>query len=158
MTLHPQARHRLSAFSLTETVIALGLFAFCILGVLAMIPVGMNSARGVVNESTVVNLSESFFGAWQVAPTNASTFPIPGIFPANQQPVPLTGGSGEMYFLDDGTQTDDELRAAIVLEYDIEQVGGVSTINLDFLWPVTERGATNLPTQQKRSFTRVIAR
>lgn len=163
MILRAAKALRSAGFSLTETVIALGLFSFCILGVLALIPVGMSSARGVVNESTVINLAESFFGAWQVAPTNASTFPIPGMFPANvaglgQGVVPLTAGRGERYFLDDGMQTTDQSEAAIQLYYEIEQVGGTTAINLDFVWPVTERSQTNLPTQQRRSFTRVFSR
>jgi Tfp pilus assembly protein PilV len=144
-----------AAFSLTETVIALGLFSFCILGVLALIPVGMNSARSVVNESTVINLAEAFFGAWQVAPENASTFPIPGMFPANQQPVPLRADSGEMYFLDDGTQTDDRTQAAILMDYDVAVSAGLATINLDFVWPA---GTETNNVQQRRSFTRVMPR
>jgi len=158
MTSRAAKALRAAGFSLTETVIALGLFSFCILGVLALIPVGMSSARGVVNESTVINVAESFFGAWQVAPTNAATFAIPGLFPANKQPVPLTPGSGAMYFLDDGTQTSDQNFAAMAMEYEIESGGGVTTIALDFLWPVTESSQTNLPTQQRRSFSRVFSR
>jgi len=153
----PIARN--GGFSLTETVIALGIFSFCILGVLAMIPVGMNSARSVVNESTVINLAESFFGAWQVAPRDASTFPIPGMFPAGSgSAVPLTPGSGSMYFLDDGTQTTEEDQAAIAMNYEIQQAAGTATIELDFTWPVSGSTQTNLPTQQRRSFTRVISR
>lgn len=123
-----------------------------------MIPVGMNSARGVVNEATVINLAESFFGAWQVAPTNVSTFAVPGMFPQNQQPVPLSAGGGSMYFLDDGTQTTDETRAAISMQYVIQQAAGITTITLDFVWPVIVGTQTNLPTQQKRGFTRVFSR
>jgi len=33
------------AFSLTETVIALGLFAFCILPIIGLMPVGMGAVR-----------------------------------------------------------------------------------------------------------------
>jgi len=159
---------RPAGFSLTETVIALGLFAFAILGVLALIPVGMQSARSVVNESTVVNLSEAFFGAWQVAPTNASTFPIPGMFPPsspNPQPglideaaVPLAAGRGTRFFLDDGTWTPDRAEAAISMDYDISVAPGMATINLDFVWPPQVGSQTNNPAQQRRSFTRVMPR
>jgi len=152
---------RPAGFSLTETVIALGLFAFAILGVLALIPVGMQSARSVVNESTVVNLSEAFFGAWQVAPTNATDFPIPGIFPAGPAPlapVPLSPGSGTFLFLDDGTQASDRAEAAISMDYDISVAPGMATINLDFVWPPQVGSQTNNPAQQRRSFTRVMPR
>ena len=150
----PEKATAVLGFSLTETVIALGLFAFCILGVVALIPIGMSAARSVTQEGTAVNLAEAFFGAWQVAPSSATSFPIPGMFPPGQIEVPLSAGNGTAFFLGDGTQTSSSGEAAMQMNYDVAVADGLATINLDFLWPVTS--STNA--QQKRSFQRVISR
>ncbi|MEY3480692.1 MAG: hypothetical protein RIQ71_1467, partial [Verrucomicrobiota bacterium] len=62
-----------SGFSLTETVIALGLFAFCILPIIGLMPVGTGAARSVEQETQAVHLAEAFFGAWQVRPVDPTT-------------------------------------------------------------------------------------
>ena len=150
----PTRLRKTRGFSLTETVIALGLFAFCILGVVALIPVGMNAARSVTQESTAVNLAEAFFCAWQVAPSGAATFPIPGMFPAGQREVPLSAGSGTVFFLGDGTQASSSGEAAMQMDYNVAVAGDLATITLEFVWPVST--STNL--QQRRSFQRAMSR
>jgi len=148
-----------AAFSLVETVVALGLFAFCILGVLALIPVGMGSARSVAEESAAASLADAFFGAWLVAPTNANAteFEIPFMF--TNPAVPINrAANGIMFFRGDGEQvasaTDD---ATLQLDYNITdltaQAGGFA-LDLVFQWPP---GQSNAATQIRR-FHQFIAR
>jgi len=144
---------RLSAFSLVETVVALGLFAFCILGVLALIPVGMGAARSVAEESSASALADAFFGAWLVAPTNASAFPMPPMF--TNPPVTVNGpGSGTMYFRDDGEQVDEAAQGSLQLDYAVTPQTGGFGIDLVFQWPP---GQTN-PATQIRRFQQFMAR
>lgn len=144
---------RLSAFSLVETVVALGLFAFCILGVLALIPVGMGAARSVAEESSASALADAFFGAWLVAPTNASTFPIPPMF--TNPPVPVNGpGSGTMFFRDDGEQVGGAAQGSLQLDYTVTPQAGGFGIDLVFQWPP---GQPNAATQIRR-FQQFMAR
>ena len=139
-----------TAFSLTETVIALGLFAFCILPIVGLIPVGMGAARSVAQEAQAASLAEAFFGAWQVRPAGASKFPIPGMF--TNPAIPLTKDSNSMYFAGDGTQLSNPNGASMRLIYNIETNTAAATITLDFVWPPGGGAAA-----QKRYFIRRIS-
>lgn len=143
-----------NGFSLTETVIALGLFAFCILPIIGLIPVGMGAARSVKQEAQAADLAEAFFGAWQVKPANnsATEFPIPSMFTNPAVPLKSTPKS-VMYFDGDGAQVDSVAAAAMKLVYDVNTDASTKTvtIKLDFSWPPTDG-----PAAQKRSFVRVL--
>ena len=145
---------RLRGFSLVETVVALGLFAFCILGVLALIPVGMGAARSVAEESSAAALADAFFGAWTVAPTSANAFPIPFMFTNPAIPV-NQAGTGAYYFRDDGEQVGSPNEASLQMTYSaVAQPGGGFLIDLIFQWPP---GQTNAATQTRR-FQQFVAR
>lgn len=145
----------ISGFSLTETVIALGLFAFCILPIIGLIPVGMGAARSVKQEAQAADLAEAFFGAWQVKPTNnsATEFPIPFMFTNPAVPLKSTPRNQVMYFDGDGAQVDSVAAAAMKLDYDVNTDANTKTviIKLDFSWP-----PNGGPAAQKRSFMRVL--
>ena len=67
-----------SGFSLVEVVIAMGIFSFCIVAIVGLLPVGMNSVRSVSNENNAIHIASSIEGLWQVAPLG-STITIPNI-------------------------------------------------------------------------------
>ena len=138
-----------AAFSLTETVIALGLFAFCILPIVGLIPVGMGAARSVAQEAQAASLAEAFFGAWQVRPAGVNEFKIPGMF--TNPAIPLTQKSNSMYFAGDGTQLSNSNGASMRLNYNIVADTTAATITLDFVWPPGGGAAA-----QKRYFIRRI--
>jgi len=141
------------AFSLTETVIALGLFAFCILPIIGLMPVGMGAVRSVAQEVQAADLAEAFFGAWQVRPTNATNFSITNMF--TNPAVPLQEqASKTMYFANDGTQKTDATGATMRLDYQITKTSNNFVVDLNFYWPA---GKTNAATQ-KRSFSGVFLR
>lgn len=141
------------AFSLVETVVALGLFAFCILGVLALIPVGMGAARSVSEESAAAALADAFFGAWMVAPTNANEFPIPTMF--TNPAVPVNGAAtGVVYFGGEGEQVSAANSASLQMTYNVAAQQGGYGIDLVFQWPP---GPTNSATQV-RLFQQFVAR
>jgi hypothetical protein len=142
-------------FSLVETVVALGLFAFCILGVLALIPIGMGAARSVAEESAASALADAFFGAWLVAPaTNPATCEIPPMFTIGIAPIPVKAmGGGTMYFRDDGEQVAAPNEASLQMSYNVAAQSGGFLIDLTFQWPP---GQSNAATQT-RMFQQFVA-
>ena len=62
-----------NAFSLIEVVIALGIFAFCIVGIVGLLPIAANSVKSVSQETNANNIAESIAGFWQVAPIGSQT-------------------------------------------------------------------------------------
>ena len=80
------ARHRVTrrGFSLVETVFALGIFVFCIVGIVGLMPVGLNAVRGVSNENNAIHIASSIQGIWEVAPANSiltnSRFPVTNFY------------------------------------------------------------------------------
>jgi len=147
-----------AGFSLTETVIALGLFGFCILPILALLPVGIASARSVTEESAAAALAEAYFGALQVAPDGANKFEIPGIFDNPPVDIPTgASGQGTMYFRGDGTQVAGAEEATLRMDYALtrDPVQDTITANLSFRWPPS--ASTNRSTQV-RYFTQIIPR
>lgn len=71
-------------FSLVETVIALGIFVFCIVGIVGLIPVGLNAVRSVSNENNAIHIASSIEGIWEVAPGNSTLtngqFPVTNFY------------------------------------------------------------------------------
>ena len=129
-------RHHTSnaGFSLIEVVIALGIFAFCIVAIVGLLPVGMNSVRSVSNENNAIHIASSIEGIWQVAPTNKSiansAFPITNLY------VGATNSS-VFYFNEFGEQTDSagasvnmtytaNLSTSLLSSYDVKMI---------FKWP-----------------------
>jgi len=93
-----------AGFSLIEVVIALGIFSFCIVAIVGLLPVGMNSVRSVSNENNAIHIASSIEGIWQVAPTNTSitysNFPITNLY------IGITNNAPPFYFNEFGEQTD----------------------------------------------------
>ena len=152
------------AFSLTETVIALGLFAFCILPIVGLIPVGVGAARSVNQEGQSAALADAFFGAWEVRPGNSKEFGIPVMFPTNSpfgltNAVPLTAKNGKFFFAGNGAQVLSGTEASMSMAYAISNKGGAMSVDLVFEWPAnTASGnspSTN-PAAQVRTFSRAF--
>ena len=93
-----------AGFSLIEVVIALGIFSFCIVAIVGLLPVGMNSVRSVSNENNAIHIASSIEGIWQVVPTNTSitysNFPITNLY------IGITNNAPPFYFNEFGEQTD----------------------------------------------------
>jgi uncharacterized protein (TIGR02598 family) len=139
------------AFSLLEVVIALAIFAFCIVGIVGLLPVAMDATRTVSQETNVNNIAESIAGLWTVS-TNAginitnSSLPVTNLFIG-------VSNSPAIYFDDFGRETDSN-GASLRLEYSAQTNATYTNsfdVNLVFYWP--PNAATNSPTVNKRAFT-----
>jgi uncharacterized protein (TIGR02598 family) len=89
-------------FSLVETVIALGIFVFCIVGIVGLMPVGLNAVRGVSNENNAIHIASSIQGIWEVASANStltnSRFPVTNFYIGSTN-------TSDFYFNEFGEQT-----------------------------------------------------
>jgi uncharacterized protein (TIGR02598 family) len=143
------------AFSLIEVVIALGLFTFCIVGIVGLLPIAANSVKSVSLESTANNIAESIAGFWQVAPGNATS--SGGSLNIGTFKV---GAAGEdtFYYDNDGFEVPSD-RASLRLEYKaapLDTSPSSFTVNLTFTWPPNASG--NSTTATTRTFNYIFAK
>jgi uncharacterized protein (TIGR02598 family) len=145
-----------SAFSLIEVVIALGLFAFCIVGIVGLLPIAANSVKSVSQETNANNIAESIAGFWQVAPLTAST--SGGNFTMGNFTVGTTGNQ-TFYYNNDGSIVPNVTDASLRLVYDVNALNGFPntfTVNLTFTWPPND--SANPTTATTRTFNYIFAK
>lgn len=124
-----------NAFSLIEVVIALGIFAFCIVGIVGLLPIATNSVKSVSQESNANNIAESIAGFWQVAPLGSST--TGGNFTMGNFTVGTTGNQ-TFYYDNNGATVPTVGDSSLKLVYDVQPLSGYTssfTVNLTFTWP-----------------------
>ncbi len=105
-------------FSLVEVTIAIGIFAFVIVGILGLLPAGMRIRADSAAETRGVLISEELFASVRAA-TNLGAVTVrdgPGLQASNNQTINLTNGDAVVigypsqttvpYFLWGGKRTD----------------------------------------------------
>lgn len=123
-----------NAFSLIEVVIALGIFAFCIVGIVGLLPIAANSVKSVSQESNANNIAESISGFWQVAQLGSST--TGGNFTMGNFTV--GNGTDTFYYDNNGAQVPTIGESSLKLDYNAQGLSGYPgsfTVNLTFTWP-----------------------
>lgn len=146
----------LRAFSLIEVVIALGIFAFSIVGIFSLLPVAMNSSQSVYNESSANNIAASIAGLWEVAPTTGITitntnFPLSDFFIGQSN-------LSTNYFDQFGRQTNLS-GAALAMLYSAttnsDPYTNSFTVSMEFYWPA---GSPNTNTRTSRTFNYIFTK
>ena len=94
-------RHRLKGLTLLEVLIAMFIFLIGIVGVLAVMPTGINSATWVIFQDSAIHLAHSKFAEFrrdrvdptvQLQPVSGGYLPTSGAFvPGNQEPFNVSG-------------------------------------------------------------------
>jgi len=142
------------AFSLVEVVIALGLFAFCVVAITGLFGVGLGASRSVANDAVAASLAESIYGAWQMQKDPQSELKLPPLF--EEELPPLTDGDSEIYLDDTGTRVETLGEAAVLMTYKSQEVGtDAYRLDLSFKWPAAaaEEATTGI---QTRFFSRTF--
>ena len=146
-------KRELKAFSLIEVVIALGIFAFCIVGIVGLLPIAANSVKSITQESNANNIAESIAGMWQVASRNStitnSTFLLTNLF--------IGTNFSTNYFNEFGQQTNSN-SASLRMEYEARTnttYTNAYDVNLTFYWPAH---STNTNTTTKRTFNYIFTK
>ena len=143
------------AFSLIEVVIALGIFAFCIVGIVGLLPIASNAVKSVSIETTANNIAESISGFWQVAPllaTSSANFTMGNFTIGN--------GTQTINYTISGTEASSASDAALRLNYAANSLGAANpntfTVNLTFTWP--PNASANSTTATKRTFNYIFTK
>jgi uncharacterized protein (TIGR02598 family) len=135
-------------FSLVETVIALGIFAFCIVVLLALFPVGLRAARSVADETVAVNMAASVFGGWQMQADKTAQLTIEGMV-TNLPALDQATREAPFYLGAEGVQAPDRQTASVLMLYSVAPVGPTaSTVTLSFRWPANAPTNAALQTRQ----------
>jgi uncharacterized protein (TIGR02598 family) len=141
-------------FSLVEVVVALGLFAFCVVAIVGLLGVALGSTRSVVNETAAINVAESIFGAWAVQANPNSAVSLGNI--ATNLPS-LSGQSEQVvYFNDLGLEVETVDEASFQMTYTptvVDEQNRIYRLDLTFRWP-PERAVSTEGAIQTRSFVR----
>ena len=146
-------RHNSSCagFSLIEVVIALGIFSFCIVAIVGLLPVGMNSLRSVSNENNAIHIASSIEGIWEVAPLG-STITISNVITN----LPISASQNSTYYFDEFGEPTNSTGATLKMNYTTAASSGNSTtVNMTFSWPANARSATY---QTVREFSYTISK
>lgn len=144
-----------SAFSLVEVVIALGIFTFCAVGIVGLLPVAMDATRTVSQESNANNIAESISGFWQVAPLGEQST---GNFTMGDFEVGSIGNQ-TLYYNIDGLIAPGVEEASLRLAYDVQNLAGYPntfTVNLTFSWPPND--SANPATVNRRTFNYIFTK
>jgi uncharacterized protein (TIGR02598 family) len=150
-------KRRIRAFSLVEVVIALGIFTFCAVGIVGLLPIALDATRTVSQETNANNIADSISGFWQVAGNGANSgndFTM-GDFTIG------TPGSRTLYYNNDGLQVAeaDKNQASMKLAYDVQNLTGYPdtfTVNLTFSWPANAPDTS--PTVNRRFFNYIFTK
>jgi len=144
-----------NAFSLIEVVIALGIFAFCIVGIVGLLPIASNAVKSVSQESNANNIAESIAGFWQVAPLGSST--TGGNFTMGNFTV--GNGTDTFYYDNNGAQVLTLAESSLKLDYEAQPLSslpGSFTVNLTFTWPPNASDNSTIAT--KRTFNYIFTK
>jgi type II secretory pathway pseudopilin PulG len=108
-------RRHLAAFSLVEVTLALGVMAFCLVALLGLLPVGLNSNRGALEQTAAASVASAVAvdlrqtplavtGSPNFALTHRKSprFQIPVPPPASSAPTP-SPSPVTLFFTEDGT-------------------------------------------------------
>jgi len=85
---------RTTAFSLVEVTISLGISAFCLLSILALLPLGLMINQNALEQTTAVGISTSILADLRGAQITTSTSPQYGI---------TLSGTHTLFLTEDGT-------------------------------------------------------
>lgn len=144
-----------AGFSLIEVVIAIGIFAFCIVAIIGMLPVGMNSVRSVSNENNAIHIATSIEGIWEVAPTN-STITITNFITNLLVTNASTGNYSTNYFFNEFGEQVDTVGASVKMNYTVRTnpapMTNAYSVNMTFSWPPNAPN-TNYQTVREFSYT-----
>lgn len=86
-----------AGFSLMEITMALGIFAFVIVGIFGLLPIALNSATETRHLSLATHIAQSALAELRAGPFDAARVRT-SVTPETEAEVNLGGGSGALYF------------------------------------------------------------
>jgi uncharacterized protein (TIGR02598 family) len=136
-------RHLVSAFSLVEVTLAIGIAAFCLIAVFGLMPVGVQTNRNATSQTAATNIIASVIADMRA--TTSSTSPQYGI----------TFGTGKTLYFDGAGQfaislgANSRYRASITFP---SSPTGLSYANIRVTWPAPVDPTTTTPSGSVEMF------
>ncbi len=143
MSMHTPAcsswrARKAAGFSLVEVTIALGLAAFGILAIFALLPTGINSSSDAVRNTVAANLASAIVSDLQATPASTNYSAIYGLAPDSAQTNPL-------YLKSDGSKESDattaDFRAEVVTAP--SATTQISQVRIKVGWPALAANPVN---------------
>lgn len=97
-----------SAFSLIEVTLALGVATFCLVAIFGLLPIGINSNQASVEQTAAATITKAVVADLLAAPVTTGTNPVSPLFGFN---IPTAGNGGAVaspqtvYFAESGNAT-----------------------------------------------------
>lgn len=130
----------LGAFSLVEVAVALGVAAFCLIAVFALLPVGMNANRNAIAQSAAIDILSAVTSDLRATPNSSNTSSLFGI----------TFGTAKTLYLDStGSVTSDDAqkvyRLAVTFPSNPSGNHAATFADLMLTWPYAIDPSTATP-------------
>jgi len=143
------------AFSLVEVALSLAILAVAMTGILALLPVGLDSARQVHAETVAAGIVRSAIGDF-----SSNGWTLPDYTAIAQVPDRTTNVDLTRWFTAEGIQTNQNSNPYFRLEY-VKLSGAPTTPScrylLQMIWPASSTN-TNPPLRQTRTFVADVIR
>lgn len=127
------------AFSLVEVTLAIGIAAFCLLGIFTLLPVGATSNRDSVNTTHAASLAETVIADLRGTELGGTSL----IYSLK----PDTAGETALYLKEDGTKVpaaaDANYRVAVVVVPPSSGVIAPTQVRAVFSWPAAAPNPAN---------------
>lgn len=135
-----KTRFPLRAFSLVEVTVALGIAAFCLLGIFTLLPVGANSNRDTVKLTHAASLAETLVSDLR-GTTRGSASLIYGL-------TPDTAGETILFLKEDGsvapTAAEADFRVAVTVAPPVSSVIAPTQVRALIAWPAAAANSPNI--------------
>ena len=157
-------RARTSSFSLLEVVIALGVIAVGIVGVLAVFPTALQTGHSAQDETRAAHIAQSVFGSLVAGATSTSQFnavPLPSTALSIDLTAPSSPTSPTLYADNDGNLIPNSTNSAYaIFIYTNNAVPGftdpasANLVTVRVAWPANAPAAN----QTFRDYVRIISK
>jgi uncharacterized protein (TIGR02598 family) len=149
------SRALVSAFTLVEVVVALGIFSFALVAIVGLFMVGINTSKESSDQIQAANFASLLISSRRALPTNAiANFALPPLnVPYSSAGTYLTGNSGVAA---DGTTTGTPVYN-LFYQVGTNNAAGphLAQVHLVLWWPITAAMPTNNPSSRYELTTQV---
>jgi len=118
-------RRNFRGFSLIEVTMAIGIAAFCLLAIFALLPLGVTTNRGSINNTIAAGLAAGIVADLRAVPPSATS---------GTTPSPLYGldptGTGQLYLGEDGSKKGSAADADYLAKITITPPTGIGPTNV----------------------------
>lgn len=130
---------RITAFSLVEVTVALGVTAFCLIAIFGLLPVGLRNNQAATEQTAANGILSAVSVDLRATPLTSSTSSLYSI-PLPSNPVPPVSSATILYFSSSGNfaatmQADSRYRLTVNFLPNGPNAKAATFVNLQLSWP-----------------------